>query len=283
MDSYLLFIAFLKSTELVRWSSAVQRTEHTDSIVSQNMERLVKMVYRINETKHPALALPSFSISKDTCHLGHIGTWLKIWETGYEDFLAGMKKQTAYSELVKKEMVLERLIKNPHMKPEKYGHILADWADRAGEFPTFPVTYESNTITCSEYWKLIIRKCYNTESIISIPAKDLQELITHCEENIEAGSIYSFQLFSTLREGQSRMQSFFGLGEYISLSSENPGFRILDSAASVEDANIQAMIASAPTEKPTRIQFPSELAFMKAKFKWETACRYSKEKEGKTK
>ena len=159
--------------------------------------------------------------------------------------------------------------------------MLASWASEAGQFPQFhmrsPVTGVDTT--CSEYWKLIITKCYSSESILAIPEHDLQELLDHCEENIEAGSIFSFHLFSTLREGRDRQKNFLGIDFSMNLSSANPGFRILSPDTDMEDAAIQLLIDTAPKELPLRKDYPTAFAFLKAKIKFDTASKYIQKQE----
>jgi hypothetical protein len=51
-------------------------------------------------------------------------------------------------------------------------------------------------------------------------------------------------------------------------------YHILNASASVEDANILAMIDSAPKEIPVVENYPSRIAFLRAKAKFELAKEY---------
>lgn len=276
-DSYLVFLALLKSTELVQWSVPAIRTPLTASLIAANIQALADMVGKINAIHHPAFALPQFVISPDTRTLDNIKHWLAIWHNAYEDWLSGLADSTLREKLNRRERALERLIKNPAIAPIKYAGMLADWAATAGQFPTFkmqhPVTKLNTTLDA--YWKEIITKCYKAESIISFPPKDVQELLDHCEETIEAGSIFSFHLFSTLREGKDRQNNFLGLDFSSSLNASNPGFKILAPEDSVEDAAIALLISTAPTSAPSRMDYPSAFAFLKAQMKWELAQKHT--------
>jgi hypothetical protein len=275
-DNYLLFLAFLHSTELVRWSCPVLRTNQTASLIQNNMQGLAGMVGRINAIKHPSFALPQFVISQQTRTLDNVKYWIQIWETQYQDFLSGLKDEEARSKLSRRESALEKLIKNPSINPSKYAGMLATWASEAGKFPLFRMRSPMNgeNTTCCDYWKEIIKRCYSSESIMAIPEADLSELLEHCEEYIEAGSIFSFHLFSTLREGKDRQKNFLGLDFSMNLSAENPGFRILDADSNIEDAAIQLLIDTAPKELPKKQDYPTSFAFLRAKMKWDTAERY---------
>lgn len=275
-DNYLLFLAFLNSTELIRWSCPVLRTPQTAALIQNNMQGLVSMVGTINAIKHPSFVLPSFVISQQTRTLDNVRYWIKIWETQYQDFLSGLKDDELRSKLSRRESALEKLIRNPGINPSKYAGTLAKWASEAGKFPLFrlksPITGESTT--CCDYWQEVIKRCYSSESILAVPKADLDELLEHCEESIEAGSIFSFHLFSTLREGRDRQRNFLGIDFSMNLSADNPGFRILDADANIEDAAIQLLIDTAPKELPNRKDYPTAFAYMRAKLKWDTAQKY---------
>lgn len=265
-DSFLLFVAYLKATDLVEFRTHVWQRPDTDRIVSSNMESLFYTIGRIITIKHPRFSIPQFVISGETRDLSNVSYWIRIWDECYQDFMRGLKDQELSSILKRKEIALERLIKNPSLKPERYAHILADWASHAGSFPEFTFTDSNgNETTLSDYWQSIIIKCYTALEIITIPEKDLTELIEHCEESIDTGSIQAHHLFTTLREGLSTLQGFFSLG--------NVGFKILGADDSVESANIQLLIDSAPVAEPRRIDYPTEFAFLKAKMKWNLASR----------
>ena len=278
-DSYLLFLALLNSTDLIRWSCSAKRTEQTDQLIANNMSNLASMVGKMNAIKHPAFALPTFAVTAETRTLANIKYWIQIWETQYNDFLSGLKDSELREKLNRREAALERLIKNPSINPAKYAGMLASWAAEAGQFPLFrmqsPVSGQNTT--CCEYWKDIIIRCYKSESIISIPKQDLQELLDHCEEYIEAGSIFSHHLFSTLKEGRDRQNNFLGIDFSVSLSAANPGFRILQPDDSVEDAALQLILDTAPLSEPRRSDYPTAFAFLRAKLKWDTASKYRKE------
>lgn len=267
VDSYLLFLAILHSTDLVEFRTSAIRTPHTVSIVQSNMESLYDTVGKILAVKNPRFTLPRFVISHDTRTLDNVKYWLQAWDAAYLDFKNGLKEQELRSKLQRREAALERLIKNPAIKPERYAHLLAAWADEASEFPQFNITIRNTQTTLAEYWKDIICKCYRQESVIQIPKSDIQELLEHCEEHIDLGSIFSYQLLTLLREALQTIDGFFGNSETT--------FQILSDDESVGTSNLQLLIETAPVEKPRRIDYPSEFAFLKEKMKWAIAQKSS--------
>jgi hypothetical protein len=260
-DSYLLYLAMLHSTDLVEFRIAAQRTAHTVSIVQQNMEMLYDTIGRVITIKHPAFILPRFIVSKDTRDLTNTKVWLQIWNDKYADFQSGLKDQELRSKLERREASLSKLIRNPAIKPERYAHILATWAAEAAEFPDFNISLSDGTsTTISEYWQSIIVSCYRAENIIQYLESDIVECLTHCEDNIELGTIFSHQLFNTLREGLDSHRSFFGIG--------TTSFTLLGDNDDVGDANLQLLIQSAPTSEPKRSDYPTEFAYLRAKMNW---------------
>jgi len=271
-DSYLLFLALLKSSDLVEFRVPVFRTEKTDSIIYNNMEFLARTVIKLNTVTNPSVIFPHYVVTPDTRFLTNIHHWIENWDSEYREFAAGKRKDIDDRKLVHRENALQRLIKNPHKSVSQYATMIADWAIVAGNFPSFnlqsPFTHV--TISCADYWReIIIRACRN-ELIFSIPKNDLEELLTHCEENIPHGSIYSNTLFKVLRAATEKHRNFLSLGEYDIKST----YTLLDDSDSAEQANLKALIDQAPDEMPRPEQFPSKFKYMQAKLRWDMAKRY---------
>lgn len=271
IDSYLLFLALLNSTDLVEWRVPASYTARTQSIIANNMDTLIKVVTHIDAIKNPAFHCARICISPETKSLDNVKYWLQSWVQSYNDFVSGSRQRKLLEEVYAIEGRLEALIKNVNRNEGKYAATVAEWAAKAGEFPTFPVVYENSTIPCSEYWKIIIRRCISEESIFKIPRADLQELIEHCEDNIEHGSIYSHALMSLLKAGLVKQNTYLGLGD-VDINAST--YRILDANVSVEDANKLAMIDAAPKSLPKESEYPSKIAYLRAKAKYDMALEY---------
>lgn len=273
-ESYLCYLALLKSTGKLNFYLPAIRSTKTDAVIAQNMEYLLRVVSAISAIQTPGLELPSFVLTPETRTLENSHYWLESWQKSIEDFYSGNKAAQLHDRIVTKEMVMERLIKDPSKTPSNYANILADWAELAGEFPQFTVTISGEETTCSAYWKQIIRRCSRAESLFSIDDSDLQELIEHCEDNIDHGSIYSATLMRVLRDARDRKKSYLGLGDLDITSST---YRILSDSDTAERANILAMIDSAPSEKPIESNYPSKIAYLRALFKWQAAQEHAKQ------
>lgn len=277
-DSYLLFLAILRSTDLVNFRVPAIRTEHTDAVIAQNMEALCRTVIKLNSVANPAVCFPHYVISPDTRTLDNVRYWIENWQDSYEGFVAGRIKdiedREEWRKLNLREAALQRLIKNPHRPIASYAGQIADWASIAGTFPatgTVQSPFSSQQITISDYWKNLIELCASETKLFSIPRDDLQELLEHCEEHIPAGSIYSNALFKIIRHAMDRQKSFLGLGD---LDITRSTYEILTSTDNVEEANMRASIQAAPVEEPRIEQYATKFEFMRAKLRFQMARKY---------
>lgn len=291
-DSYLLFLALLKSTDHIVFRSAVTITPETDALVAQNMHSLIGIIGKMNTIVHPGFSLPKFVVSTDTTTLENVGNWLKAWRGCLEDFASGFREYNASRALLNREAALERLIKNPTKSTESYSKTLATWAAIAGSFPTYVITTETGShVPMSEYWIDIIQRCCKNVTLANVPSVDLNDLIEHCEEHIPHGSIYAAKLMQVLRNAVEVQKNFLGTGAF-SFSILQGGdskkevmggdSKGVGSIENVEYTNVLNLISTAPETCPTPGDFKSKFEYLKAVTRYEMAERYKKEeKNGK--
>lgn len=278
-DSYLLFLALLKSSDQVDFRIPVFRAPQTDGIIARDMEFLVRTVIKLNTVTNPNVTFPSYVITPETRYLTNVHYWIENWDDAYKEYLSKATKYNAHdsAKLIHRENALQRMIKNPHKQVRDYASQIAEWAATAGEFPNFltqsPI-YKTQ-VPISEYWKAIITRCAKEEYLFSIPKQDLVELIEHCEDKIPIGSIYSNALFKLLRKALQKQENFLGIGDMDVRST----FQILNDTDTIESANLRAAIDSAPLEEPRQEQYPTKFLYMKAKFRWDMAKKFEKEKK----
>lgn len=274
-DSYLLFLALMNSTELIEWRvNSVYREHQTDTLVATNMEALLKIIGKINVIHHPAFALPSFAITKDTCSLDNIHHWLAAWHEAFLDFMKGYKEQTEQEKIVRREYALERMIKSTQLKNQKhYAIVLANWAELAGKFPATLTIHpiSKKHVPLADYWKEIIVACVREEKIFQYPSEDVAELITHCEDLIPHGSISAASLMDLLRSGKESQSSYLCLNDF-DIAAYKQG--TLNAEDITETTNKISMIQNAPLTQPVRHEFSSEIEFVRAKARWRMKQKY---------
>jgi hypothetical protein len=260
---------------MVDFRSAAQRTEKTASIIANTIHSLVQMSQRIHAVSAnraaEILSLPRFIITVETRDLAPCSDWFRIWQANWADYQTGYRTSTALEKLSRMEEALERNIKNKLKDISAYASQLAVWAEQAGAFPTYNVLDENDeTIGMNEYWKRIIKFCARGDSIYSVPDQDLIDLIEHCEETIAHGNIQAATLMALLRSARDRKGTLATLGDI----DINTTYKILKPTDGVEEANMLAMILSAPRTEPKEREYPNRLAYVRAKMKYAQAVQY---------
>ena len=286
-ENYLLYLALFNSTKLMDFRVPATFSSDTPAIVAQNMNHLANIVEIITRNTSAInagrLHLPSFVITPDTKDLSSSPDWIKIWNNAYSDYQDGYRTSTLLERIERQETILERYIKDHSKDVSTYAAKLANWAHDAGSFEKYAnfdiINEKHQSELLSDYWKRIIIACAKNESAWSIDEADLQELIEHCEDHINHGSIYAQSLMALLESGLQKKKSYLDLGD-IDLSNNGAApFRILDADASVEDANKLALIDSAPEHEPKESDYPNKLAFIRAKMKYRMAQEYKTQQQ----
>lgn len=279
-EKYLYYLALLKSSGFVDFRNPGIRTSHTQSIITNTIHDLVQMVQRIQligeERCISVLDIPRFIITIETRDLSCCKDWLRVWQDNYADYQQGYRTTTAIEKITRLESALERNIKNKLKDISSYASQLANWAEAAGNFPAYEVADE-NDLACpaNEYWKRIIRWCATEDRMYRINSYDLADLTEFCEENIDHGNIQAHTLMSLLRSATSKKYAISSLG-VIDINSTKT-YKILKASDGVEEANMLALILSAPLSEPRESQYPNKLAYVRARMSWNTACEYYKE------
>lgn len=263
IDSYLLFVALLNSTDSVVFTVPTQVTTSTERIIASNIKQLVSVIWETNAITHPAFKQPRFFIRSDTSTLDTIHSWILSWRQNIEDFKAGIDSRSYAKKLLDVEAKLEKLIFSPtNTTDTQLCNAVANWACLAADFP----------VAKMDEWKLIIRKCYNMQAMFNTSKASLIELKEYCEENLEAGSIHFHTLMKTLRIGIANHNDFLGLGSFESPTTSY-GYTLLDSPedTAVGEESMLRIIESAPLEAPQLQDYPDRLSFLKAKLAYNAA------------
>lgn len=276
VDTYLYFLALLNSTDLVDFRVPVKRTERTQSIIAINMDPLLRAIWKISSVNHPGLLFPRYAIGPDTADLSTVEFWINNWLDIYSEFQNGARRDYETRKRVQQEAIIERLIKNPYKPVSSYSGQLAAWAEIAGEFPTFVTLdhFTGSQVSCAAYWKECISRAASPNMVLSVPLRDYQELLEHCEDNIPIGSVFSNALFKLLRHAVECHKDFLGL---LPASQSNPRFTIIDNSNKLESSLLENIRNAAPLAEPKRQDYPSQLAYLKARFAWQKASQMNQD------
>jgi len=254
-ESYLLFLAFLNSTDKIAWyhhATCKPRDLTTRKLIENNLAQLIKVIELTNLIQHPSFKQPSFSVNLDNSKLLQIPNWINAWEDNIKDFHKGISFQRLQEDIVKIENKLSYCIKSSYPE-ERYTHLVANWADKTAGFPA----------NKSEEWKAIIRASFNKTKMFHTPLTTLHEIKNYCTENIEQGSIFWFTLMSILNAAINKHSSYLGI-EGIDIL----GYAILPNNKTQYETELERVKATAPINEPKSSDYPSHADYIKAKLKY---------------
>lgn len=303
-DSYLLFMAYLHSSERVEWKHPATLTPTSSAciqLVENNIAQLIAMLQKTEAIRHPRFKQPKFVLNYENSNLAQIPNWIKAWNDNITNFYSYTSSQEDREALVKVENKLTSLILSGE-PASKYAATIASWAEKAGDFPAAK----------AEQFKLIIRSCFNSLKMFNTPLADIKEVKAYCEENIEAGSMHFHALNEALNEGIHRHIDYLGGsplalgysilpnlsddftsdataiksklgnadGSLVSLASSRLATEsrlLLQAQQEKAGAKLLAMITDAPLTPPKQSDYPTLGAFLKAKLAYRVASNAAKE------
>lgn len=270
-DSYLLFLAFLHSSDQIKWivpASLNPNTPATRSLIENNLAQLIRVLEKTGIISHPSFKQPSFRVTAEGSFLEQVPNWIRAWGDNIEDFYTGRASIREQEDLQVMENKLSKLILSGE-SPEKFAHVIASWASKAAEFPPLR----------KDEWEKTIRSCFNITKMFNTPLSLLKEIKNYCECNIEIGSIHFHTLSHVLKEGISRHVDYLG-GSSLAL-----GYTLLETPLSgterekqeaKNDAELLALVANAPETYPQQEDYPTSLEFLRAKLAYRVAVNMRK-------
>lgn len=282
-DSYLLFIAFLNTSEQVIWKHPVTldpNDRQTKVLIENNLAQLVSVLEKTSVIQIPTFSQPSFSVNYENSDLRTVSNWIKAWRDNINNFYNGRATDRERDLLINAENRLTRMI-NSGIDKKAYSKIIANWAERAAEFPA----------NKAELYKTTICNCFSEAKMFNTSLHLLKEIKEHCHTHLELGSIHSYTLFSVLDEGIAKHTDYLGgsslaLGyELLDLNKASPEY--LNDLKAIKDNKeigstktqlaIADIVTSAPDKLPVESDYSSKLAYIKAKLAYRTAANVNKQ------
>lgn len=282
-DSFLLFLAILHSTGKINWNHPVSISPTCPAaikLVENNISQLIGVIEKTSTILHPSFDQPSFTVRKENSNLEQLPNYIEAWNRNIKDFYSNLACDRDYEALKKTTDKLSYLILSG-TKPEHCANIVADWAAKAGNFPTDKIVL----------WKDTIKSCFSITKMFNTPLPLLKEIKDYCECNIEVGSIHFHTLSQVLKEGIARHVDYLGgsslaLGYTIlptltDVAKDNLGKpKIADTYTSEGELKNQAALAllaaKAPDKLPRREDYTTTLEFLKAKTAYRVATASKK-------
>lgn len=270
-EEYLLFLAYLNGSELVEFRVPAKYTENTQALIAKNFDKLVQVITNIQTIHNPKFSLAKIAITPATSTLDNVHHWIENWESSYNQFLKGQDDRKLIDNLQVLEAKLQRLTNAQTATMQgKYNTTLAEWAAKAFKFPEFLIDDNGRLITLANYWKLIIKCCQNQDKIFQFPREDIEELRNHIIEYIDCVPKWGIDLLGIVEDGIELHKNFLGLGD-IDLARSSTTYTMLTEIDTVQTANLQAIIQSAPKQEPIESEYPTRFSYLKAKMNWNLA------------
>ena len=251
-ESYLLYLAFLHSSDKVIWDSPAScdpKSNITIKIIENSFSQLLNAIEQTATIINPRFKQPKFRVTRDNSDLRNLPLWIEAWLDNISDFKEGIATELEYKKLIKVENRLTKLILSGE-SPEKYASVVSDWAAKAADFPNHS----------KEKYKHIINSCFSTNKMFNTPLAELREVKEFCESNIEAGSIHFHTLMKVLNEGIYRHTNYLGgsslaLG-YTLLDLNTSEGRQIKEAELKTAAELAKIVEKAPETPPNELDYP---------------------------
>lgn len=209
------------------WRAPVNRNK-TLSIWKANIELLAAAALRLS-TAHK---VPGYVVDSNSCDLNNLHIYLKEVDSALvdldyqEEYIINSKTSGTSGANKRKipiyakesaEILILKLLRTPLKAAERQKLlpvIMAEWAADVGRFPPNTVSLRDGTkLTLRDYWKDIIIKIFSFSDPVQILSEDItkadiSELIEHCEEKIDIGTLHSLVLFKKLRVANAIIEEF---------------------------------------------------------------------------
>lgn len=260
-EKRLLFCAMLKSTNLVEFTTTA--TPSTD-LVNKQMEWLFKFFNWKMDTIFQNAHFPRYIIRAKNANLANIGEYLRELNAfaNPEYYRRAIRRRR--DSLVTKEAALERLIKSNVLR-------------RSVDFRTNMANWFLDAVDAPEHvhdeWRRLMMYDYDDFKLYKEDSDKLESILLWAEDKLEHGTIYSNTILAHLRElvvaNVNGVEYFLGLHKQSGKLANGEDFMIVDE---IEQANIEAITASAPALEPKREDFLDKHQYFIALAKYKLAA-----------
>lgn len=268
IDVFLLSLAALNSTGKLQFRTQATYCPESLSKCVTYLDDIMDVVQSINAITVPSFSVPEFVISAENNKLQNLKHWIETWKVAVENFHKGRIFRKLKDEQSAFESSLTKLIKAGTTE-SKYSSLLAKWTASAANFPSFGI--DENIFGCAtidEYWKHIIITAAKPHDI-SIPDSDIQELLDHLEDNIDASLTPGYKVLSMIRTLLERTESEFGISR-AELARFSASYQITDKGNNeyLSQAVKDSLLKDAPVAEPRKHDYATAADYLRARAKW---------------
>ena len=279
---FLYGVAILNHYPLI-WEAPIDPTSALP-VILQHWEDLLKLADTFSPAEVENKLLPEYRITRETATLYNLPHYLDAITQARLDISEQRVAYRIAQSLLRKEEVLTRLINHSSTKSRKaLAKLLPEWADLAAGFPRIlspKSAYDTTQIPLATIWKEILHYAiledYST-LLTGYRIADIEELVIHCEDNLELGTPYSTTTLRALRKAITTLSDFSWDG---SRSPQDTSLMALDDLLEDSDtvttlgltpeaAALNSPLADSP--KPSRGSYPNTKSYLKALLEWKAS------------
>jgi hypothetical protein len=266
----LLFLAIADNTRLIHWRQPFAISDNAAAVFSTKMNALALAATRIIHLKAKGLEVPEYVCeTRDKQNTAAaFSRIVTIWTECIEDFSTKHANMVRERSLLKAEEHMQRAHLMMRKRPATYARAIASWASMAGEFPVQIIcTAKHAAISVKEHWEAVIISCVLKDGKAS--AQDIAGLLEYCEQHVPAGTIHAFALFESLRAAYAAKHNYYGFSISSPVIAKAIPLTEQEQLAKAKEIELlKAMRVNAPKDKPTRNQFATDFAFLRAMAAW---------------
>lgn len=258
-ESKVLFLAFLKHTELVEFRTTANPYP---KLVAQNMEAMSKIAsWKIALSSAQTINLPHFAITHQDRDLQSLPVWIEAWYKAREDWRDQYKADKFKDKLRHREEILQRLVHSHTRNETSYLRQLGEWAMLATGVPV-----DSEYYLCwMPLFKLDPAKVpADIEVYNKAHTGNITDMLEHFSKELDltSGSLFAQEVITHVRK-----LHHCNTGGFLHMLSGDPTFSFTSDP--IEDLNRKAASAGASLDEPRAVDYPSRLAYLRAKAAWQ--------------
>lgn len=262
-ESKILFLAFLRHTELVEFRTTAMPSV---KIVSQNMESIKDVAnWKVALSGAQTIKLPHFAVTYQDRDLQNIAVWVQAWRDARQNWRDEYKQDRFLDKLKHREEILQRLVHSHTRNEASYLRQLGEWAMASTGVPV-----DSEFYNCwMPLFKLDPNKVpADMEVYNKLHTGNLTDLLEHLVKELD---LTSGSLFAQEAVDHVRKLHHHNTGGFLHMLSGDPTFSFTSDP--IEDLNRKAASAGAPIDEPRAVDFPSRLAYLRAKNAWQLSVQ----------
>lgn len=233
----------------------------------RHIEQLATIVARHDPTKYRYL--PKYKIADYNCDLSTLANYLAATDRAILEY----REQDNIPDYLKnqtEEMILKLLRNSVHKATNTRAlpKLMADWARDAAMFPRTQISLrDGKKYTVADHWHEVVTRIFAAQHPVHILSEDItlgdiSELVDHCEEHLDIGSIHSLALLKKLREVQVVLHEFKN-----DIREKQNSMEVMQGLAS-EDTTPALVNKVYKEGEPRREDYASIMAFTRAKLAW---------------